>query len=57
MKLLDLMIFCSQMMSQHGNINVMIDSFPINQIEMVDAIPGEHGKYLDLCSVEGEHDN
>jgi len=50
MTLLDLTIRLLAMQREHGNIRVMIDSFEITNVECVNAIEGEHGKYVDLCS-------
>lgn len=38
---------------ENGNMPVMIDSFPIQHVEVADPVAGEHGYYIDICSVDG----
>lgn len=52
MKLLDLVTTLTAMHSKHGNLEVMVESMTLTNIEFVHAIEGEFSSYIDLCSQE-----
>lgn len=50
MNILDLIVKLIQLYGEHGNLNVKVDSYGLERIDHVNAIPGEHGAYIDLRS-------